>query len=119
MDSRGLCHSSRALTSRYHFEYLDVVGEVWAGADLGRATGFAVHGYGSLFVDPATAADAWLAQPGWPELLRRLVRAGRDAQARAPGRLACRPRLWGSDSFCRCRRSELVGGIRCGAQHMV
>ena len=90
MDSRGLCRSSRALTSRYHFEYLDVVGEVWAGADLGRATGFAVHGYGSLFVDPAAvaAADAWLAQPGWPELLLRLVRAGRDAQARAPGRLA-------------------------------
>jgi hypothetical protein len=44
-----------------------------------------VHGYASLFVDPAAVAvaDAWLAQPGWPELLRRLVRGGRDAQARA------------------------------------
>ncbi|GAA2395732.1 aminopeptidase N [Dactylosporangium salmoneum] len=85
----GLHHPSQVgLTSPYHGKYLDVVGRVWAGHEIGRATEFAVYGYASLLVEPAAveAADAWLegaAHAGHPEPLVRLVRDGRDNQARA------------------------------------
>ncbi len=88
----GFQHPSQlALTAPYGQRFFDVVDEVWATRDSEPAQEFVELAYPSLQISDETVAatDAWLAQPGKPAPLRRLIGEGRDGILRA---LAARAR---------------------------
>jgi aminopeptidase N len=89
---QGFQHPAQvALTAPYAARFFEVVADVWAHRDSEPAQDFAMLAYPSFQVSEETVAatDAWLAEPGHPAPLRRLVAEGRDGVVRA---LAARAR---------------------------
>ncbi|HEX5595736.1 MAG TPA: aminopeptidase N [Micromonosporaceae bacterium] len=83
---QGFQHPAQVeLTAPYAARYFEVVGEVWAARPSESAQEFAVLAYPSYQVSEETVAatDEWLARPGHPAPLRRLVAEGRDGVVRA------------------------------------
>ncbi len=79
------------LLEPYRRRYFDTVSDVWNRFDGEVAQVFVTFAYPLLQVDQdtVTATEAWLAEPGRPGPLRRLVAEGRDRTMRA---LAARAR---------------------------
>jgi aminopeptidase N len=73
------------LTAPYTARYFEAVDQIWATRDSEPAQEFVEAAYPSLHVSQATidATDAWLADPGKPAPLRRLIGEGRDGILRA------------------------------------
>ncbi len=73
------------LTAPYTARYFEAVDQIWATRDSEPAQEFVEAAYPSLHVSQATidATDAWLADPGKPAPLRRLIGEGRDGVLRA------------------------------------
>jgi len=82
----GFQHSTQVeLTRPYAAEYFTVVADIWRRRDGDPAQEFAQLAYPSYQVSEETVAmtEAWLAEPGHPAPLRRLVAEGRDGVLRA------------------------------------
>ncbi|MFY1687401.1 aminopeptidase N [Plantactinospora sp. WMMB782] len=83
---QGFQHPTQAeLTAPYAERFFEVVGQVWASRDSEPAQEFVMLAYPAYQISEETirATDAWLAQPGHPAPLRRLVAEGRDGVVRA------------------------------------
>ncbi|MGW0430959.1 aminopeptidase N [Micromonospora sp. NPDC003197] len=83
---QGFQHPTQVeLTAPYAEKYFASVGSVWASRDSEPAQEFTTLGYPAYQVstETITATDEWLAQPGHPAPLRRLVGEGRDGVVRA------------------------------------
>jgi aminopeptidase N len=83
---QGFQHSAQVeLTRPYAARYFEVVADIWAHRDGDPAQEFALLAYPAYQVSEETVAlsDAWLAEPGHPSPLRRLVAEGRDGVIRA------------------------------------
>ncbi|WP_184540011.1 aminopeptidase N [Micromonospora polyrhachis] len=83
---QGFQHPTQVeLTAPYVARYFDAVGPVWASRDSEPAQEFTILGYPAYQISDETiaATDEWLAQPGHPAPLRRLVGEGRDGVVRA------------------------------------
>jgi aminopeptidase N len=83
---QGFHHPAQLeLTAGYVEEFFRVVDQVWARRDSEPAQEFALLAYPSFHVDETTiaATDEWLAGPGHPAPLRRLIAEGRDGVVRA------------------------------------
>jgi aminopeptidase N len=83
---QGLQHPAQVeLTAPYTERYFAAVDRVWANRDSEPAQEFVVLAYPAYQVSEETiaATDEWLAQPGHPAPLRRLVSEGRDGVVRA------------------------------------
>jgi aminopeptidase N len=88
----GFHHPSQvALTRPYLGSFFETAATVWDGRDGPQAREFVTLGYPRYHVDPATVdlTDAWLAEPGHPAPLRRLMAEGRDAVVRALAARRC------------------------------
>jgi aminopeptidase N len=82
----GFYHPSQlTLTEPFIPRYFEAVDQIWATRDSEPAQEFVEAGYPSMHVSEATieATEAWLADPGKPAPLRRLIAEGRDGIARA------------------------------------
>ena len=82
----GFQHSAQvALTAPYAARYFEVVDQIWATRDSDPAQEFVEGAYPILQINAETlrATEAWLAVPGKPAALRRLVAEGRDSVVRA------------------------------------
>jgi aminopeptidase N len=83
---QGFHHPAQVdLTAPYAGKYFEVAGRIWASRDSEPAQEFVILGYPAEQVTEETlaATDEWLAQPGHPAPLRRLVAEGRDGVVRA------------------------------------
>ncbi|MEV4756056.1 aminopeptidase N [Micromonospora sp. NPDC049559] len=83
---QGFQHPAQVeLTAPYAEKFFATVGRIWASRDSEPAQEFVILAYPSYQVSEETiaATDAWLAQPGHPAPLRRLVTEGRDGVVRA------------------------------------
>ncbi|MET7399987.1 aminopeptidase N [Dactylosporangium sp. NPDC005572] len=83
---QGFQHSAQtALTAPYVAAYFDSLTTVWEHRDSEPAAEFVELGYPAFQVSEDTVArtEAWLAEPGHPAPLRRLVGEGRDGIVRA------------------------------------
>jgi aminopeptidase N len=83
---QGLQHPAQVeLTAAYTERYFEAIGRVWASRDNELAQEFVILAYPAYQVSAETiaATDRWLAQPGHPTPLRRLVTEGRDGVVRA------------------------------------
>ena len=83
---QGFQHSAQvALTAPFVAAYFDALMPVWENRDSEPAQEFVELAYPAYQVSPETAArtEAWLAEPGHPAPLRRLVGEGRDGILRA------------------------------------
>jgi aminopeptidase N len=83
---QGFQHSAQVeLTAPVATEYFTVIDQVWAERDSEQAQDFVQLAFPAYQVDQKTVAltDQWLAQPGHPAPLRRLVAEGRDGVLRA------------------------------------
>ncbi|GAA5189582.1 aminopeptidase N [Rugosimonospora acidiphila] len=82
----GFYHPSQlALTRPYVPAYFAAIGPFWNTHDNQAGQEFVVSGYPTIHVEQSVvdATDAWLADPGRPGPVRRLVGDGRDNQLRA------------------------------------
>jgi aminopeptidase N len=82
----GFYHPSQlALTEPFIPRYFEAVDQIWATRDSEPAQEFVEAAYPSMHVTDETvrATEAWLADPGKPAPLRRLIAEGRDGIARA------------------------------------
>ncbi|MDQ7905589.1 aminopeptidase N [Phytohabitans sp. ZYX-F-186] len=83
---QGFQHPTQvALTASYVEPYFAAVRQVWDLRDSEPAQEFVILAYPAYQVSEATVAatEAWLAQPGHPAPLRRLVAEGKDGVVRA------------------------------------
>ncbi|MEV6924173.1 aminopeptidase N [Dactylosporangium sp. NPDC051485] len=83
---QGFQHSAQIeLTAPYAAAYFDALLPVWESRDSEPAAEFVEMGYPAYQVSEETVArtEAWLATPGTPAPLRRLVGEGRDGIVRA------------------------------------
>ncbi|GAA2620638.1 aminopeptidase N [Dactylosporangium fulvum] len=83
---QGFQHSAQtALTAPYSAAYFDALMTVWENRDSEPAAEFVELGYPAFQIGEETVArtEAWLAEPGRPAPLRRLVGEGRDGIVRA------------------------------------
>jgi len=83
---QGFQHPAQVeLTAPYVGAYFEVIGQVWASRDSEPAQEFVIMAYPAYQVseDTIRATDEWLAEPGHPGPLRRLVAEGRDGVLRA------------------------------------
>ncbi|MFY1672782.1 aminopeptidase N [Plantactinospora sp. WMMB334] len=83
---QGFQHPAQVeLTAPYAERFFQVVDQVWASRDSEPAQEFVMLAYPAYQINEETirATDAWLAQPGHPAPLRRLVAEGRDGVVRA------------------------------------
>lgn len=83
---QGFQHPAQVeLAAPYTGRYFEALGRVWASRDSEPAQEFVILAYPAYQVSPETitATDEWLAQPGHPAPLRRLVTEGRDGVVRA------------------------------------
>jgi aminopeptidase N len=83
---QGFQHSTQIeLTAPYVSAYFEALTPVWEHRDSEPAQEFVEMAYPLFQVseDTVAATDAWLAQPGQPAPLRRLVAEGRDGVVRA------------------------------------
>ncbi|GAA0729276.1 aminopeptidase N [Dactylosporangium roseum] len=83
---QGFQHSTQtALTAPYAAAYFEALMTVWENRDSEPAAEFVELGYPAFQVGEETVArtEAWLAEPGRPAPLRRLVGEGRDGIVRA------------------------------------
>jgi aminopeptidase N len=83
---QGFQHSAQVeLTAPYVPAYFAALLPVWEHRDSEPAQEFVEMGYPAYQVSADTVArtDAWLAEPGRPAPLRRLVAEGRDGVIRA------------------------------------
>jgi aminopeptidase N len=83
---QGFQHSAQIdLTRSYVPAYFDALMPVWEHRDSEPAQEFVELGYPAYQVsdDTIAATDAWLAEPGRPAPLRRLVGEGKDGVVRA------------------------------------
>jgi aminopeptidase N len=83
---QGFQHSAQvALTAPYVPAYFAALSSVWEHRDSEPAQELVELGYPAYQVSEDTVArtDAWLAEPGRPAPLRRLVAEGRDGVVRA------------------------------------
>ena len=83
---QGFQHSAQVpLTAAFLPAYFDALMPVWENRDSEPAAEFVELGYPSFQVSEDTVArtEAWLAEPGLPAPLRRLVGEGRDGIVRA------------------------------------
>jgi aminopeptidase N len=83
---QGFQHPAQVeLTAPWAGRYFESVGRVWATRDSEPAQEFVFLAYPAHQVNEETvrATDEWLAQPGHPAPLRRLVAEGRDGVVRA------------------------------------
>jgi aminopeptidase N len=82
----GFQHPNQVeLTKPYVSRYFEQVAGIWASWDGDMAQVFTVLMYPAYQVNPETlaATDAWLAGPGHPAPLRRLVAEGKDGVLRS------------------------------------
>jgi aminopeptidase N len=82
----GFQHPSHvALTAPYVPRYFEVIASIWARLDSEPAQEFVelAYPYQQVREQTVAATDAWLAEPGHPAPLRRLVSEGRDTVVRA------------------------------------
>jgi aminopeptidase N len=79
------------LTRPYVSRYFEQAAGIWTSWDGDMAQVFTVLMYPAYQVSPETVAttDAWLADPGLPAPLRRLVAEGKDGVLRALAARAC------------------------------
>ncbi|GAA1506112.1 aminopeptidase N [Dactylosporangium maewongense] len=83
---QGFQHSAQvSLTAPFLPAFFDALTTVWENRDSEPAAEFVELGYPSFQVSEDTVArtEAWLAEPGRPAPLRRLVGEGRDGIVRA------------------------------------
>ena len=82
----GFHHPSQTALTRPHVTgFFESAAKVWAQQDSEPAQEFILLGYPRFHVDAdsVSLADDWLAEPGHPAPLRRLMRQGRDSVARS------------------------------------
>ncbi|MEQ4301535.1 aminopeptidase N [Plantactinospora sp. B6F1] len=85
---QGFQHPAQVeLTAPYAERFFQVVGQVWKSRDSEPAQEFVMLAYPAYQITDETVrlTDAWLAEPGHPAPLRRLVAEGRDGVVRALG----------------------------------
>ncbi|MBT8226845.1 MAG: aminopeptidase N [Dactylosporangium sp.] len=83
---QGFQHPSHvALTGPYTRKYFTVIDGIWARRDSEQAQDFVQLAYPAYQISEDTLGltDAWLAEPGRPAALRRLVVEGKDSVVRA------------------------------------
>ncbi|MGI5215987.1 aminopeptidase N [Plantactinospora sp. CA-290183] len=83
---QGFQHPAQVeLTAPYVERFFRVVGQVWSSRDSEPAQEFVALAYPAYQIseDTIRATDEWLAEPGHPAPLRRLVGEGRDGVLRA------------------------------------